>query len=749
MEKTYIEELYPHLFLNNPKSIVASMLRVDEEASKIRAKVRGEPDISDLTIEEKQAIAFQCIENSRKQEKQKQKLDAARNNQRKILREYDPRVAMEDRHNKIQEKRQDRINSANEDRIDQLRKQRQRLVEEISPAEMDKVRQQIKENAQEVKKQDLLYKKKLKEQQDQEKFARDQEILRQEMEKKQKDLQNFNLSKSLKVISQAFRLKIENFKKFGFKKISDYSVNIKTNTLKVTRVTRFRKVLRAFKLWKKIYEKDKLEEEVAAFQAEQERIHYLNQIAQKHYEFWMKRTSLEKLAKYFYLVRRERREAEELRIKNEKLKNYMNYVKARSEEESFRRQVQEKERKELEEIKRTEELRRVAEINEKHRKDFVVRQIDQIVPSPEHRRLDFEEPVFARLTRERNENIFKNKEKLEPSQQINNFVQLTLVLKQDAGTSPDPQTSPDPANPANPPNASNPSNPGTPSIRGPSPDINKKTPKPSKEVLRMQQRQEERKLKREALEAKYREKQEKAEQAKRDQEAKIQEEEKKKKKEVIEKKKLAERTKKEQEENKRLELEDLKLKLEIATDHYSVALSTRVLSKWQEFHYNWQRSLIKAEVFHDRAIKKFGLDLFKASVKLSQLEAANLLAIREERAYNHYLFILKKRMMARWQGMYAERLDEFGKIKQVRNGFLVRLVFAKWVEVMPELMDERYEREKDEVLKVERFRFFVMAPKVMKVWKEFKESRQEERLKEEYAKAMWDKAQEWLAEARD
>ena len=64
-------------------------------------------------------------------------------------------------------------------------------------------------------------------------------------------------------------------------------------------------------------------------------------------------------------------------------------------------------------------------------------------------------------------------------------------------------------------------------------------------------------------------------------------------------------------------------------------------------------------------------------------------------------------------------------------------------------MDERYEREKDEVLKVERFRFFVMAPKVMKVWKEFKESRQEERLKEEYAKAMWDKAQEWLAEARD
>lgn len=743
MEKTYIEELYPHLFLNNPKSIVASMLRVDEEASKIKARARGEPDISDLTIEEKQAIAFQCIENSRKQEKQKQKLDAVRNNQRKILREYDPRVAMEDRHNKIQEKRQDRINNANEDRIEQLRKQRQRLVEEISPAEMEKVRQQIKENAQEVKKQDLLYKKKLKEQQDQEKFARDQEILRQEMEKKQKDLQNFNISKFLKTISQIFRLKIESFKKFGFKKISDYSVNIKTNTLKVARVTRFRKILRAFKLWQKIYQKVKLEEEVAAFQAEQERIHYLNQIAQKHYEFWMKRTSLEKLAKYFYLVRRERREAEELRIRNEKLKNYMNYVKARSEEENLRKQIQEKKRKELEEIKRNEESKRNGELNEKLKKDFLVKQSDQNIPSPEQKRLDFEEPVFTRLTRERNENIFKNKEKLESSEQINNLVLHKPVSKQDAGTSPEPQTSPEPANPSNASNSAN------PSIRGPSPDLTKKKPKPSKEVLRMQQRQEERRLKREALQAKYREKQEKAEQEKREQEAKIQEEEKKKKKEVIEKKKLAEKTKKEQEEKKKQELEDLRLKLEIASDHYSVALSTRILSKWQEFHYNWQRSLIKAEVFHDRAIKKFGFDLLKNSVKVSQIEAAHLLAIREERAYNHFLFVLKKRMMARWQGMYAERLDEFGKIKQVRNSFLVKVVFAKWVEVMPELMDERYEREKEEVAKVERFRFFVLAPKVWKAWKEFKEGRQEERLKEEYAKAMWDKAQEWLAEARD
>jgi hypothetical protein len=737
MDKVSLEELYPHLFMNDPKSIVSSMLKVDQEAARIRAKARGE-DFKDLTIEEKRAIAFQCIEDNKKQEKERQKLDHARNNQKKILREYDPRVAIEERHLKINEKRQERIKNQAEERLEQLRVERQRLVEEISPGEMEKIKSEIRKTAEEAKRQDFMQKKQIRDLQEMEKVARNQEILRQEMEKKQRELQEFRAQKFIKTLRSFKQSKERHFLFFSFTKINTFSITLKSKSLKIMRKSRFKKLFQAFNFWKTASMKAKLEEEAAVFQAEQERMHYLLQLGQKHYEFTLKRKALESFAKFLYVARREKREAKEIQARREKFENFMNFVRIRTEEETQRKQAEE------------QNLKKLAEIEKKSKKDLkTFQEKPSLEKSQKNNQLHFEEPVFFRENRNKNISSppamsldLEISSQIEKSSSPSSKIPQKTASKQDACTFIDlPSNEPDPPKD---PVKTQPSE-----KQGQTPEVLKKTPKPSKEVLRMQQRQEERKLKREALEAKYKEKKEKEEQAKRESEQKALEEEKKKKKDALEKRKQAEKAKKELEDKKKKDLEDQQIKTEIAEDHRQVFLLKFHLQKWQEFHYNWQRSLIKSEVFHDRAIKSHIFQLFKQAVQISKAASLHLEAIREERSFNHYLFMLKKRKFIKWQDFLNNKRQLYLQAFKVREKFLKMKVFEKWNDLIPELLDERYEREKEENFKVHRFRLVVIAPKVLKAWKEFVEEQKEEKLKEQFASAMWEKAQEWLSQAQE
>ena len=744
--------------MNNAKSIVSSMLRVDEEASRIRAKAkkgRDELDVGQMTIEEKQAIAFQCIENSRKQEREKQKMDAARSKQKKNLREYDPRVGIEERHLKITEKRQERIKNNAEEKLQELRKERQRLFEEVSTGELEQIKLEIRQNAEEVRKQDLVQKKQIRELQEMEKIARNKEILRQEMEKKQRDLQDFRLNQLFKALSSFIYSKKRSFEFDAFEKINTYSITLKSKTLKLLRKHRFKKIFQFFRSWKTFAMKLKLEQEAKNFQAEQERLHYLTQIALKNYEFCLRRKALEGFAKNLYLVRSEKKEEEELKARRQKLENFMNFVKVRTEEEMGRKEKEKRLKAEEEKSLRVrKEGRRIDEerklLGEFERNlglngfqrggDFDNEQGAREFRGDQGQRVNKDEKDPGGLCHERGIRVLDVSESVDlVPNRLNQGAH-----KQDACTYTESEVQA-----LNTPKTSPKALPKTEkreeSPQRNTPETQKKTPKISKELTKMQQRQEERKLKREALDAKYREKKENEEKAKREQEQKAIEEEKKKKRDLIEKKKLAERAKKEQELKKKQDFEEFKIKNDIAEDHYQVLVQKKTFSKWQEFHFMWQRNLIKAEVFHDRAIKKVGLDLFYQAFQLSKKESALVEAKREERAYNHYLHSLKRSKFDSWLKFLNSKFETYENAYKVRLNYLKRTVLCKWNEIVPELLDERYEREKYEDEKVERFRVNVLGPKVIRAWKDFVEQEQEVKLKEQYANAMWEKAQEWLS----
>lgn len=759
MERQTLEELYPHLFMNNAKSIVSSMLRVDEEAARIKAKTKGreEFDVNKMTIEEKQAIAFQCIENSRKQEKEKQKMDAARSKQKKNLREYDPRVGIEERHMKITEKRQERIKNNAEEKLQELRKERQRLFEEVSTGELEQIKFEIRQNAEEVRKQDLMQKKQIREIQEMEKIAKNKELLRQEMEKKQRELQEFRLNQLFKALSSFIYSKKRNFEFYAFEKINTYAITLKSKTLKLLRKHRFKKIFQFFHSWKTFTVKLKLDEEAVIFQAEQERLHYLTQIALKNYEFCLRRKALEGFAKNLYLVRTEKKEEEELKARRQKLENFMNFVKVRTEEEMNRKEKEKRLKAEEEKFLRVRKEGKRIDEERKLLKEFEsnlglkgFQQDEDFNREQGVREFRNEQGLRGFKDEKSPGNDFNEQglKLLDVSESVNlvPYRQNQGAYKQDACTFTESEAEAlnNPKAPDHLPNIER--REENPPIS--TPEIQKKTPKISKEVTKMQQRQEERKLKREALDAKYREKKEKEDQAKKEQEQKAIEEEKKKKRELIEKKKLAERLKKEQELKKKQDLEELKIKNEIAEDHFQVLIQKKTFFKWQEFHFTWQRNLIKAEVFHDRAIKKFGLDLLYQAFQLSKKESALIEAKREERAYNHYLHALKRLKFDSWVKFLSIKFETYENAYKVRLNYLKRMVLGKWNEIVPELLDERYEREKYEDEKVERFRVNVLGPKVIRAWKDYVEQVQEEKLKEQYANAMWEKAQEWLSEPK-
>lgn len=727
-EKYTIEELYPHLFLNDPRSMVSAMLKVDEEASRIKSRAinREDPPSRPLTIEEKQAIAFQCIENSRKQEREKAKLDQARSRQQKILREFDPRVGIEERHLKVQEKRDMRKNKATaEECLEQLRAERQRLMEEIDPEELEKVRVEVKKAAEEAKQKDLMQRKKIKELQDKERVAKQKEMLMIEMEKKQRALIAHRVGVLVKACSLVVVGKKREMLVYAFVKVNDYSMTLKAHALKISRKHRFKRIMRFFHLWHSIALKLKLDEETAYYQAEQERILYLCQIADKNYEFWLKRKSFEALEKFLIIMQNERKQAQEALNRRKKLDKFMEFVKQRTEENQ--------------QLKDQEKL--IEEVKEKK----VIKK----------------EPIEV----ERLNNIEKTLKELQEKKKNENLQEKKINFKQDAATDMDFQyfACETPVQSENPPSNSSQTSPrasqnqNSPRSQGQnvektqensirSSPNSKKPQRQSREMTQMELRQAERKIKRQQLEAKYKEKKEKEEQAKKEIEMKIVEEEKKKKREILEKKKQEERVKKEMEEKKKKEFEEIKEKMNFAAEFYSKKVTKKMFAAWAEYHYNWQRSVIKAEVFGDRALKKIFWDLLIQGVHTIKEENIQIEAKRLQWAYGQYSYRLKRRYFNRLLAFYDARIEREQQISKQRSHFLIKIVFAKWADIIPELLDERYEREKEENDIVARFRFNFIMPKVMQGWKSFVEEQKEEKLKEMFTQSMWEKAQLWLAE---
>ena len=552
MENKYsIEELYPHLFTDNARSMVNSMLRVDEEAARIKAKVLNKNNHEEyLTLEEKRAIAFQCIESNKKNEKEQYKLDQARSNQKKILREFDPRIGIEERHMKVHVKRQSRlVKNTAEERLEQLRAERQKLVEEISPEELEKMKQEIKQNAEDIRKQDMIARKHLKEMIEKEKIAKQKEELMIENERKEKIFLEYKISQFSKIIANFTRNKIKNYCYETFKKLNVYAITLKSKALKINRKYRFKKLLKNFHTWKTNCFKIKLAEEAVIFEAEQEKAVYLNEIAKKNYEFWLKRRAFEGFEKYFSMIQNEKQQQMEALKRKEQFNNFINFVRKKTEEEVSKKQVNQA----LQELENVKEVINKRNEIEKQIKNHFLKPINEIKAHDSVNEIKANDSVheISRLKQDAATEMINIEESKED-------YSSSLPESEYAPSSSEKNTF---------------------EVSEP-----KKTPKISKELLKMQQRQDERRVKREALEAKYKEKREKEEQAKRESLLKIQEEEKRKKKEIIEKKKLEEKLKKDQEEKRKKELELFQEKYEVAKNHHNHCIVIKLYKKWVDYH---------------------------------------------------------------------------------------------------------------------------------------------------------------------
>jgi hypothetical protein len=519
--KISIEELYPHLFMNDARSMVTAMLKVDDEASKIKAKATGKLPEPELTFEEKRKIAFQCLENNKKNERERYKLEQARSMQKKNLREYDPRVGIEERHLKVTEKRQNRIAKANpEEKLDQLRAERQKLIEEISPEAIEKIKQEVKREAQQAKKQDMDRRKEIKEAREIEKIARQKEELAAEIARQKRILLEnrlFNFSKTLNTI---WRTYYKNSLFYCFERLNFYAIALKTKSIKISRKYRFKRILKGFNVWKTVSVKIKIAEEAAIFEAEQEKILYLNQLAQQNYQFWLKRRAFEGLEKFVTLARIEKEQQIEAVRRRQQFNSFMNFIKLRTEEEANKK-------------KDEEALKQMKIFKEKQ-------EIEQI--------------LYQKNKQAENKNFFiRNQLEVHKNQEIQTY---QTIPKQDAYTEIDEESKfhksieeeskPSKSNESKPISNDPIPMPESNNLPKASPDNKKPT-----KISKMQARQEERKAKREALEAKYKEKRDKEDQEKREAELKAKEEEKKRKKEIIDKKKQEEKNKKEIEEKKK------------------------------------------------------------------------------------------------------------------------------------------------------------------------------------------------------
>lgn len=120
-----------------------------------------------------------------------------------------------------------------------------------------------------------------------------------------------------------------------------------------------------------------------------------------------------------------------------------------------------------------------------------------------------------------------------------------------------------------------------------------------------------------------------------------------------------------------------------------------------------------------------------------------------EWAFSHHLRNLKIKYFQELRKLTYKRIEKENEAAHQRFQYLKRNTFMKWVNIIPELLDENYELEKIENQKIFNFRVSCIGRRILEAWKVFVQDSKEEKLKELYTQAMWEKAQLWLSESNN
>lgn len=117
-----------------------------------------------------------------------------------------------------------------------------------------------------------------------------------------------------------------------------------------------------------------------------------------------------------------------------------------------------------------------------------------------------------------------------------------------------------------------------------------------------------------------------------------------------------------------------------------------------------------------------------------------------EKAQEYFEFQLKLKSVRSFIKYYYISQAENQSLYNHRNLYLLKLTFSSWRFIIPTLISERENEERQEISLGLDMRRKLIYPRIFSAWRSFVEIQKEERLKEQHTQLMWEKVQSWLRE---
>jgi hypothetical protein len=120
-----------------------------------------------------------------------------------------------------------------------------------------------------------------------------------------------------------------------------------------------------------------------------------------------------------------------------------------------------------------------------------------------------------------------------------------------------------------------------------------------------------------------------------------------------------------------------------------------------------------------------------------------------EKAQEYYEFQLKLKSVRSFIKYYYISQAENQSLHNHRNFCLLKQTFSCWRFIIPTLISERENEERQEISLGLDMRRRLIYPRIFSAWRSFVEIEKEERLKEQHTQLMWEKVQSWLRESKE
>lgn len=647
------------------RSLISTYLKVDAEANSLREKPKPAPSRVPIVSPEEEdfAIAMNLLQQYQSEKKQIQPSPIL---PKKEVTEYDPRINIEERHQLVNLKREERKATklqeippkldSSDSRLAELRAKRAALEAEIHPEILQEQRQMVRMEREELQALDLLRRQREQELIQVETVNRHRDRIAKEREQEEREMRVLRRDNFLRVVRGKMEQYIRQNKHWGVRRLAAYWADLKDKEVRLMAKIRFRAASREFNTWVGAVRELKAERE------ERERI-----LREE-----MEKSRLEEADKHY-----------KFRVLWEIWKTWLSTA---AENKRLREEEREAEKR----------RRKIAQLFEQMQQRRQAAVPDVTVYAPvETPSLPMEEHQISVPTSE--QSVGPETSSLEHSSVQTDFDRVEMTI-----STPTPTLSITHQVPTPPPDHPSPSLPTNSPL--PTPTLPTKKTKTSKQVLAMQQREEERRLKRELLEQKYREKEEQERQKKLAAEQKAIDDEIRRKKEITEKRRLEQQKKKEIEDKKRQEIAKLEEMEAVADSHFRRSVMRYGLLE------PWKKAVQRAWKIRQLCIargefvsRRLGFRMLAVAVENSKAEKEAVMRGKEEIAERWYEGKLRKMMLdvlRNAQIVYKEELEYHDQWHATR---LITRIIHQWHELTPELQTQNDLRKARETAVIRSF----------------------------------------------